>query len=286
MTLQLSAVLDALDHHRPIHLGHVIQLLSSTQTFTWYFDLVHKYLPEDADEILDTDDIPTSLATFADRFSQRIFPLNESYIAMTSDHVDNWDEDELEDKPQNLLSIIAAGMPVELYGVDTSEFHELWETQHLAVCLLATLPSTDAMLANSTPGIRPSWVDMAARYVTTDILARIPTDGYDRAHLLHAAAQCPDQDAAIAIRWILSATDNAMMDDCFDDEIYPFYGDTWEPDTIEQCRAIWAEAKPMLEGLKRFRDRLSNNPQHEIAAIVDLMERNPLPESNQQQDPP
>ena len=286
MTFQLSAVLDALDRHRPIHLGNVIQLLNSAHTFTWYFDLVHEYLPDDADEILDTDDIPRSIATFADRFSQRIFPLNETYIATMSDYVDNWDEEDLEDKPQSLLSLMVDGMPVELYGVDTSDFHELWETEPLAVCLLATLPSTDAILAYGTIGIRPSWVDMAARYVTTDILARIPTDGYGREHLLHAAAQCPDHDAAIAIRWILSATDNTMMDDCFDDEIYPFYGDTWDRDTIEQCRAIWAEAKPMLEGLKRFTDRLSNNPQREIAAIVDLMERNPLPKFNQIPDPP
>ena len=282
MTPPLSAVLSALTNEQPVHLGSLIQILDNTNTFVWYSDLVHQYLPEYAQEILGITDIQVSVNRFAERFSQRVFPLNQSYIAMVSDSIDEWDDDEIDDNPQSLLSILADAIPIELYGFDASGLHDLWDTQSLGVCLTALLPATDAILMCDVPGLRPSWFDMATRHVPAQILARIPPEGYSRDHILLAANQCADPDAAIALRWVISATQNPMMDDCFDYETYPFYGDTWEPDTIEYCRALWSAAEPMLTRLGRFIERIASDPPGEMNALIDLMQRTPTP----QPDPP
>ena len=253
----------------PVSMRELIEIFNDGGSITWFHGVIHQYVPYHADEILAQPSTAVAFRQFARFFEQRYFPLNEAYIDMIIDNVESQsDEDE---ESENILGALSYGLPLELYGFDMNDLHDIWTNRSPAIPMLAMLPKLADLAGFDEEGIRTSWFDSARAILPVETLRRIPDGGFSCDQIIRAAEMTGDQEISIALHWLLSDTGNMLLDNYYDWEIYPFYQDGWEPELVEHCQDTWNAAEPMLHRLQRYFRRLDDAPQEEFERLLDLI---------------
>ena len=259
---------------RPPSLRELVTLVGYADDYAWFAVLVRRLFPQEAEATLASPDALKRVASFAQLFGERHFPLYAPYLDF---HLDEGDE-----PPWRWLR---KGIPYELMGFGYDDLHEMWEGYRDGLSALALLVETPDVHYMGPDGIRVAWLESAAARIPQETLLRIPHGGMPLDSLTGTLKGTAFEGAAHACSWVWGETGNFFLDDSYEDGNYDGFADPWDDELIEQGTEEWRKASALMDSVGRLADWLEEDLPGRFAGLLDfILERLPIQEEEEKDD--
>ncbi len=227
--------------------------------------LVRQYLPERERAILGQVGVGERIATFANHFRDRYFPLP------------GWFEDgEMEE-----YGDLTACIPIVPRGIDWDTYHELtgWVSCYQVLAALCENPCDDGHYGDDA---RIALLESCSKWVPKDLLARTGS-GYSR-ETLHACLDGTRFEAAARMAdWLHCDTDNAFLD--LDDETAQQVMEPWDPRTVRYLTQQWHQADLLQNQVDALGEWILKEPQTRFTQLLHALGVVDVPDPRQMRLP-
>ena len=249
----------------PPSITDLIAQLDEAEEYQQFIQIVRRFVPEAADDILARSSPEEKIGAFAQAFSNRYFPLDDRFI-----------EGDVEGYRD-----IASAIPIIVLGTSFEDYHELAHDGRLGIQLLAYLhrdpyePDRQchaSMLRGAESGARVALYDALRLFMPRDILDRVPEGGLSHDDAQRIFANSRFKAIALFSQMIGCCTGNLFLDT--DDEMlcqgnYP----EWDAETVEDLKQQWLEAEKIQNEVYTFCAWLEQDPVKHFEEVLYFMER-------------
>ena len=250
---------------RPPSLRELVTLVGYADDYAWFAGLVRRLFPQEAEAVLAAPDTRKRVASFAQLFSERHFPL---YAPFFDFHLEDGDEPS--------WTWLRRGIPYELMGFGYDGLHEMWDAYREGLSALVLLVKPPDPYYLEPGGIRVAWLESASARIPQQTLLRIPQDGMPLDDLNGALEGTKFEGAAQACAWVLAETDNFFLDNCYEDGSYDGFADPWDDELIGQGTDEWGRASALMDSVGQLADWLEEDLPGRFAQMLDfILERLP-----------
>ena len=260
-----SALLDIARQTPPLP-SSVLSLSRNAEDLREFKALVHRYTPDQAQQVLTANTPAKQIQAFSGQFSKAYFPLATYIIEFYSET-----EATQEDTDRSIWDCFLEKVPLELHGIAFDELHALWEAHDEATTHLALLTGLPYEYNQPETSTHASWVETAlASSVPAEIIQRIPEGGIHPAVLREALSGTKENDALLLMEWVLGTTNNLFMDysqDDFDEGMISLH---WDEETITDLTSEWNESQKIQEAISRTIDRMRDDPVNGLSEVLDF----------------
>ena len=248
----------------PLSINGIIDLIANFEDQIWFNELVKEFTPGAAHDVQTANSPAMKVAAFAEHFERRHFPLN--YI-FTDGYLEEWDMDE----PNSIYSMLRAGIPYFMMGVDPDDVHEAWTGQYgPGRSAMMLIPRLEEGYFYRDDDIRLAWLEAAAEHIPRETLLRIPAQGIPMICLAQALEGTPMEAVLNAARWLVSDSGNFFID-----ENYPEgecqSGDPWEREVVEEATKIWKEAQEIMDPINKLANWLDHDTGPRFTQMLDFI---------------
>lgn len=234
----------------PPSLSVLIARLEETEDYEDFLALVREFLPEREREILRQPTPAGQMATFADRFQDRYFPLGDRFRkGYTEGYAD-----------------LTRGIPVVALGISPEDYHDLdLRPGLLLMTYLVEVPSW------IEAGARVPLGEACAEHVPTDLLCRAPERGLSRSvtrSLLRDTSYEGLAHWADMLEW---DTGNYFLDISSEElweELPP-----WKREVVEALTREWQQAEVIQKSVLDLAQWLEEDPPARFGELLDFLER-------------
>jgi len=249
----------------PPSITDLIAQLDEAEEYQQFIQIVRRFVPEAADDILARSSPEEKIGAFAQAFSNRYFQLEDRFI---EGDVEGYRE-------------LMCGIPVIVLGMSFEDYHELAHDGRQGIQLMAYLLDDlytpveqchAAMPLGVEAGARLALYDSLRLFMPRDILDRVPEGGLsnDDAQRIFAASRF--RPIALFSQMIGCCTGNLFLDT--DDEMlcqgnYP----EWDAETVEELKQQWLEAEQIQNEVYTFCAWLEQDPVKHFKEVLYFMER-------------
>ena len=257
---------------RPPSLRELVTLVGYADDYAWFAGLVRRLFPQEAEAALAAPDIRKRVASFAQLFSERHFPL---YAPFFDFHLEDGDEPS--------WTWLRRGIPYELMGFSCDDLHEMWEGYRDGLSALALLVEAPDVYHMGPDGLRVAWLESAATRIPQQTLLRIPQGGIPLDTLTGAVHGTGFEGASQACSWVLGETGNFFLDDSYEDGAYDGFADPWDDELIEQGTGEWRRARALMDSVGRLAAWLEDDLPGRFAEMLDFIQGR-LPNQKQEEN--
>ena len=239
--------------------SYVLEILSHAEDHLWFKNLVCKFLPESADEIISMPRTEDKLESFCQEFRKRFFELDENYV------VDSLAERELNECSP--FSELRAGIPCQMMGIDLESLHDLWESYGVGIGLISLTAGTEDVLWGD-PGLRYAWMEEARAIVPDEVLRELPEEGYHPQVLREACWNNSYRPLSMSVDWVCQITGNHMLDTSHYDDMHWSNLPEWDWEVIEILTTHYHQATKAWSRMSKFRSWLEADPASRFTRVV------------------
>ena len=257
---------------QPILLSRALNEITNAIDFRRFEVEVRRHLPQHADDIIANTDTAELLEQFSAAFTAAYAPLCAFCIDWLQDAA-NGDAAEMEGL--DLWQHLTFNIPLQTHGFAITSEEELWD-RYPAACYLLMLMELDE---EEPPYLQPAAVlpliESANEVVTRETLERLPQPPIPWTELEAIFQAAGDLDLADTVRWIVSRHGNPFLDYAIEDEMHltdEHPGIAWDTDELQAVHELWQNAEPILQRIQRASLRLENDPQNELAMMLDAID--------------
>jgi hypothetical protein len=239
----------------PPALSVLIAVITESEEYGIFIDLIREYLPEKEAEILDESTPTAQMMVFAKHFEDRYFPLDYAFR--------NGDVEEYGQLTRNI--------PIIARGLSWDDYDGIAESGRPGIQLLSYLlenPSRE-------DDMRVALGEACLEHVTPDILERVPAEGFRIKELHDLVAGTKYSALETWGKMISLDTGNLLLDTTQEDLYSGGYNlPDWDRDEVEGFMKEWKDADKLDEQVNNLVEWLEQDtPAHFKEFLEFLLER-------------
>jgi hypothetical protein len=238
-------------------LSTILARLMEMDSYEDFIKIIGEFLPDYREAILHESTPASQIAVFANRFSDRYFPLDDYFL---SGDVEGYEE-------------LVRGVPVICQGMGFDEYHNIPEYYHLGNILMTYLVVYPWEVGEEAAGARAALADALAREgVPEDILKLVPKDGFKIELLEDLLKDTKYGGVSHWANYISQNTGNPFLD--ID---YETYGSCefpeWDRAEIEGLTTLWQQSERMQHQVTEMAEWLEKDPLKNFKELVDFIKK-------------
>jgi hypothetical protein len=248
----------------PPSITDLIAQLDEAEEYEQFIQIVRRFVPEAAGDIMARSSPEEKIGAFAQAFSDRYFQLEDRFI---------------EGDVEGYRDLVRA-IPVIVLGMSFDDYHELAHDSRQGIQLMAYLladpyepaEQCHAYIPRAEQGARVALYDALRLSMSQDILDRVPEGGLSDDDAQRIFANSRFKAIALFSEMIGCCTGNFFLDT--DDEMlsqgdYP----EWDAETVEELTRQWLEAERIQNEVYTFCGWLEQYPVKHFGEALYFMER-------------
>ncbi len=239
----------------PPALSVLIAVITESEEYGLFIDLIREYLADKLAEILDETTPTAQMGTFAKYFEDRYFPLDYAFR-----------NEDMEEYGQ-----LTRCIPIIARGLSWEDYYEIATNARPAVQLLTYLLENPSREADA----RVALGEACLEHVTPDLLERVPAEGF-KIEKLHRLVAGTKYSALETWGKVLSLDTGNLLLDTTQKDIYSggYELPDWDRDEVEGFTKEWKEADKLDEEVSNLCEWLEQDtPAHFKEILEFLLER-------------
>jgi hypothetical protein len=249
----------------PPSITDLIAQLDEAEEYQQFIQIVRRFVPEAADDILARSSPEEKIGAFAQVFSGRYFQLDDRFI-----------EGDVEG-----YSDIVHAIPVTVLGMSFDDYHELAHDSREGIQLMAYLLADPyepvqqchaAMPLGVEAGARLALYDSLKHFMPQELLDRVPQGGlpYDEAQRIFANSRY--KAIALFSQMIGCCTGNFFLDTDYE-TLYMNESPDWDAENVEDLTRQWLQAEAIQEEVYSFCGWLKQDMVKHFSEVLYFLER-------------
>lgn len=245
----LSALARRLLSLGPPSLSILIARLGEVEEYEDFINLVKEFLPEYEAEILYKPTPAGQMATFANRFGDRYFPIN--------DNIGQWEEESYYE--------LTRGIPIIIRGISWDDYDYITTDCRPGIQLMTYLVEDPY---NDDGGHAPL-AEACAEHVPVDLLQMVPVGGLPLDEVHRTFDNTPYKALAIWGDMVGMSTGNAFLD--YDWEMMGGQVPPWDREAIELLTRDWQQADLLSQEVDDLAEWLEGDLATRFKELLDFI---------------